>query len=263
MSLIYSKHHLIVMLVCAMLLAACSSAPVEEEVPAQHAVSSSSSSKSESSSSSSSSAKAASASSSKSANSSASASSVMVPTASPPPVVIPPEAQSKFNKAMLQVYAGKIDDGAAQLEQLAAAYPTLSVPYINEGLMYLKVNQFEAAERAFKHAVERDATSAIANNYLGVAQRNLGKFKEAETAYQAAVAADDNYAAAHLNLGVLYDMYLQQPEQALQQYERYQQLLTTPDTKVASWIKELHARTGAGKKPPATETSAVEEGAKP
>lgn len=164
---------------------------------------------------------------------------------------------------MQLVYAGRTDEAATQLEQLAAAYTTLSVPYINEGLMYLKANQFEAAERAFKHAVERDASSAIANNYLGVAQRNLGKFKDAEAAYQAAVTADDNYAAAHLNLGVLYDMYLQQPEQALTQFERYQQLASTPDAKVASWIKELRTRTGAGKKPAASEVSAAGEGAKP
>ena len=129
--------------------------------------------------------------------------------------------------------------------------------------MYLKANQFEPAERAFKHAVERDANSAIANNYLGVAQRNLGKFKDAEASYHAALTADDTYAAAHLNLGVLYDMYLQQPEQALEQFERYQQLVATPDTKVGGWIKELRARTGAGKKPATTETSAVGEGAKP
>ena len=161
------------------------------------------------------------------------------------------------------MYAGKIDEAALQLEQLAATYTMLSVPYINEGLMYLKSNQFEAAERAFKHAVERDPNSAIANNYLGVTQRNLGKFKDAEAAYQAAVTADDNYAAAHLNLGVLYDMYLQQPDQALVQLERYQQLLPTPDSKVASWVKELRTRTGAGKKPAAPAASVAEEGAKP
>lgn len=163
---------------------------------------------------------------------------------------------------MQTVYAGKIDEAALQLEQLAATYPTLSVPYINEGLMYLKANQFEAAERAFKHAVERDANSAIANNYLGVSQRNLGKFKDAEAAYLAAVGADDNYANAHLNLGVLYDMYLQQPEQALSHFEKYQQLTTTPDSRVAGWVKELRTRTGAGKKPAATTDPTTEEGPK-
>ena len=124
--------------------------------------------------------------------------------------------------------------------------------------MYLKANNFEAAERAFKHAVERDANSAIANNYLGVSQRNLGKFKDAEAAYLAAVTADDNYAAAHLNLGVLYDMYLQQPEQALTHYARYQQLQTTPDTKVGSWVKELRTRLGLNKKPAASEAPAAD-----
>ena len=168
------------------------------------------------------------------------------------------------------MYAGKVDDAAAQLEQIGATYPTLSVPFINEGLMYLKANQFEAAERALRKAVERDANSAIANNYLGVAQRNLGKFKDAEASYKAALIADDNYALAHLNIAVLYDLYLQQPDQALQHYDRYQQLVPTPDTKIAGWIKEIHIRMGVNRKPAAaaTETTAdpapaAENGVKP
>jgi tetratricopeptide (TPR) repeat protein len=153
---------------------------------------------------------------------------------------------------MNQVYAGKVDEGAALLEQVANSYPTLSVPYVNEGLMYLKANQFEAAERVLKRAVERDEKSAVANNYLGVAQRNLGKFKDAEASYLAALATDDDYAVAHLNLAVLYDLYLQHPEQALPHYDRYQQLVPTPDPKIAGWIKEIRTRMGVNKKPAAT-----------
>ena len=159
------------------------------------------------------------------------------------------------------MYAGKTDEAAIQLEQIAATYSTLSVPYINEGLMYLKAGQFEAAERALKHAVERDANSAIANHCLGMAQSNLGKFKEAEASYLAALSADDNYAVAHLNLAILYDLYLQQPEQALPHYDRYAQLVPTPDTKVAGWIKEIRGRMGVGKKPAAAEAPAAETAA--
>lgn len=174
----------------------------------------------------------------------------------PPAPTIPAVAQQKFDAAMKLVSAGKQDEAALQLEQLANDYPSLAAPLINAGLLYLKANQFDAAVRAFQRALERDANSALANNYLGVSYRNLGKFKEAEAAYLAAIAVDDSYAAAHLNLGVLYDLYLQKPEQALSEYERYQQLLSTPDTKVASWIKELKSRL-SGNKPKAPSADAA------
>lgn len=168
-----------------------------------------------------------------------------VPSNSVAPPILPAEAQQQFDAAMQLVNSGQRDAAVAKLEQLANAYPTVSAPLINIGLLYLKANQFEMAERAFKRALERDPQSAPAHNYLGVCYRNLGKFKDAEAAYRSALAGDTDYAAAHLNLGVLYDLYLQQPEQALNEYERYQQLLATPDTKVTGWIKELKTRIGS------------------
>jgi hypothetical protein len=60
-----------------------------------------------------------------------------------------------------------------------------------------------------------------------------------------------------LNLAVLYDLYLQQPEDAVQQYDRYQQLVPNPDPKIVNWIREIHNRVGAAKKPAATETSST------
>jgi tetratricopeptide (TPR) repeat protein len=177
----------------------------------------------------------------------ASTSSGQTITQPPTAVAVPAEAQQKFDAAMKLVSSGKQDEAALQLERLATDYPTLATPLLNVGLLYLKANQFEAARHAFERALQRDAKSAPANNYLGVCYRNLGKFKDAQAAYQAALASDEAYAPAHLNLGVLYDLYLQQPEQALTEYERYQQLLPTPDTKVASWIKELKSRLGGSK----------------
>jgi len=180
----------------------------------------------------------------------------------PAEAAVPAEAQQKFDAAMKLVSAGKQDEAALQLEGLANDYPTLATPLINVGLLYLKANQFEAARHAFERALQRDAKSAPANNYLGVCYRNLGKFKEAEAAYQAALANDESYAPAHLNLGVLYDLYLQQPERALTEYERYQLLLSAPDTKVASWIKELKSRLGSSKAKTASGDTAPASGEK-
>jgi tetratricopeptide (TPR) repeat protein len=75
----------------------------------------------------------------------------------------------------------------------------------------------------------------------------LGKFGEAEAAYQHAIAAEPDYAPAHLNLGMLYDLYLAQPQKALDEYERYMAIVGE-NKQVAGWMIELRKRVGA---PPA------------
>ena len=75
-------------------------------------------------------------------------------------------------------------------------------------------------------------------------ERKLGKFAEAEAAYLRAIAAEPNYAPAHLNLGVLYDLYLAEPQKALEQFERYIEI-AGENKQVAGWVIELRKRVGA------------------
>ncbi len=99
---------------------------------------------------------------------------------------------------------------------------------------------------------EVNPASPVAGNELGIALRKLGKFSEAETAYQRTISAEPNFAPAHLNLGVLYDLYLAEPQKALEEYERYLEL-TGENKQVAGWVLELRKRVGsaAPKKEPA------------
>ena len=100
------------------------------------------------------------------------------------------------------------------------------------------------AESAFKTVLAHNPASATAGNELGIVERRLGKFTDAQAAYERSIAADPNFAAAHLNLGVLYDLYLAQPQKALEEFERY--LAIAGDNKqVAGWVVELRIRVGA------------------
>ncbi len=100
------------------------------------------------------------------------------------------------------------------------------------------------AEAAFKAALEVKPTDAVAGNELGIVERKLGKFAEAEAAYQRTIAAEPNYAPAHLNLGVLYDLYLAEPQKALDEFERYIEI-AGENKQVAGWVIELRKRVGA------------------
>ena len=160
------------------------------------------------------------------------------------PTTVPEAAVRQYSDALDLMKAGKFLDAELRLKQLSAAYPQLSGPEVNLGLLYLQGSKLPQAETAFKTALDRNPANAVAANELGIVERKLGKFPEAEAAYQRAVAAEPGYAPAHLNLGVLYDLYLGEPQKALEQFENYIQL-AGENKQVAGWVAELRKRVGS------------------
>jgi tetratricopeptide (TPR) repeat protein len=109
----------------------------------------------------------------------------------------------------------------------------------------LKDSKLTQAETALKAAVQINPANAPAGNELGIVERRLGKFADAEAAYQRTITADPNYAPAHLNLGVLYDLYLAEPQKALDEFERYIEIAGQGNRQVAGWVVELRKRVAA------------------
>jgi tetratricopeptide (TPR) repeat protein len=140
--------------------------------------------------------------------------------------------------------SGRKTDAELEFKQLTVAYPQFAGPQLNLGLLYLNDSRLPEAEGAFKAALELAPANPIAGDELGIVERKLGKFTEAEAAYLHAIAAEPNYANAHLNLGVLYDLYLSEPQKALDQFERYIEI-AGENKQVAGWVVELRKRVGA------------------
>jgi tetratricopeptide (TPR) repeat protein len=100
----------------------------------------------------------------------------------------------------------------------------------------------DLAEQAFQEAISRNNRDAVAYNHLGILLRYQGQFEEARKRYQRAIAIDSDYAYAHLNLGILFDIYLQDLKLALKQYQKYQALIGEEDKQVAGWIVDIQRR---------------------
>lgn len=146
--------------------------------------------------------------------------------------------------------SGNATEAELELKQLALAYPQLSAPFVNLGILYRKAGRLDQSEEALQTAVERNGASAVAWTELGATQRLRGKFPDAAASYEKAIAADPNFAPAYRNLGVVADLYLGDPERALAALERYK-ALTGEDKPVSGWIAELRQRTGKPIRPPA------------
>jgi tetratricopeptide (TPR) repeat protein len=157
---------------------------------------------------------------------------------------IPPRAAQQYSQALQMMKSNRLTDAELEFKQLAVAYPQFAGPQLNLGLLYLNASRLPEAEAAFKAALHTSPANPIAGDELGIVERKLGKFAEAEAAYLAAIAAEPNYAPTHLNLGVLYDLYLVEPQKALEQFERYIEI-AGENKQVSGWVIELRKRVGA------------------
>ena len=164
--------------------------------------------------------------------------------AAPDTAPIPERAAEQYALALELMKSGRDTDAELEFQQLIAGYPQLTGPQLNLGLLYLRDSRLPEAEAAFKAVLEIKPANAVAGNELGIVERRLGKFAEAEAAYQRTIAAEPNYAPAYLNLGVLYDLYLAQPQKALDEFERYI-AIAGENKQVAGWMVELRKRVGA------------------
>jgi len=180
--------------------------------------------------------------------------------APPTPAPLPQVAVDQFARATALLESGQTEAAEKQLLELTAAYPDYSGPYLNLGIAQMKRGDLATAERTLKTAAERAPQNAKVFNQLGILYRRLGHLQEADATYQEALRLDPDYALAHLNLGVLCDLYLGQPQRALDEYERYLSLTSEPQPQVAGWVKELRARLGTSA--PASDAKAAESAAK-
>ena len=160
-----------------------------------------------------------------------------------PVVEIPESAFTDFAAALNYLQRGQMDAAESSLRRMIQQYPQVAGPYTNlAGLLAQRGDNEEALEFA-RQAVQRNPRSAAAYNLQGLLARRTGEFQEAEQAYQNALMADPAFGDANRNLGILYDLYLRQPRQALTAYKAYQAGLEEPDATVAIWIADLERRT--------------------
>lgn len=75
--------------------------------------------------------------------------------------------------------------------------------------------------------------------------RENGQFENAKNEYERALVCDPVDANTPYNLGILYDLYLQDLTKALAYYRQAQTLLGAEDSTLAMWIADLQKRSGA------------------
>ena len=161
-----------------------------------------------------------------------------------PKVNISEAARSDYAQALSYLNNGNDRAAERELRNMVTQYPEIAGPRINLATLLLERGDNEEALGLAREAIAANPRSAAGYNVLGMAERRAGNFDAARSAYQNALAADPGYDQAQLNLGILYDLYLRQPDRALAAYEAFQAAQAEPDTQVNIWIADFKRRAG-------------------
>ncbi len=153
------------------------------------------------------------------------------------------ETRGEFERAVAMMNDGKNDKAIELLAKVIERSPRVTAPYIDIAKAYMRTGKPEPAEQHLKTALELVPNHPVASNEYGLLLRKGGRFKEAREIYEKALASFPDYLPIHRNLGILCDLYLNDPECALKQFEIYSEGMPA-DMQVKTWIAELRVRLG-------------------
>lgn len=165
----------------------------------------------------------------------------------PPPDKGDPEG--RFNEALDLMKQKKAPEAEAAFLALTKDFPDFSGPVTNLGILFAKSNRRNEAIAAFTRAATINGQNASAFNWLGIINREAGNYARAKESYEKAISVKPDYAAAHLNLGLLLENQLKQPEEAVAHYREYYRIGGGKDLRVLPWIAEIEARQPAAATP--------------
>jgi tetratricopeptide (TPR) repeat protein len=167
-----------------------------------------------------------------------------------PAPVAAPDPAALFAQALAAQDSGNADRARALWQQVIIAAPTQAAPHTNLGILYRQRGQIDEAIREYDAAIRLDPRDAWAYHNLGVAHRIRGSWAEAERAYLRAIELRADLVNSHYNLAVLYELFLNRPEEALTHYRTVLSHGGPDADLVAPWIKTLERRLAAPSETP-------------
>lgn len=151
-----------------------------------------------------------------------------------------PVQEADYQKAVEGLRQGKLSSAKKDFLALLSAEPRLAGAQVNLGIIAQKEGDKEAAINAFNQALVLNPRNADALAALGVIALEKGEYRKAESLLLEAADLAPELAIAHYNLGILYELYLQEESDAIEHYTRYVSLSTDEDVKtVTRWLKLL------------------------
>jgi len=165
------------------------------------------------------------------------------------------DLRSNYRQGLSYLKQGQLENAQQILESLVQSHPDRIELHNALGVLYRRRGLIEKALGEYQQAIDlsskppgapsdRSGASEVYNN-IGIAYREHGEFQKAEESYRKAIAFNPKFSSAYYNLGVLYDLYLNRPQEAVRNYQAYERL-AGKDEMVDVWIMDLGKRAAQG-----------------
>jgi len=154
-----------------------------------------------------------------------------------------PQDQDKYALALTMMKSKAFDQAAVYFEELLKQYPDLVGAIVNLALIDQAGGNLDRALERYAHGLSINENNLSALIQSSVILQQKGKFSEAEANLRRAHAIDNVSPIVNYNLGVLYELYLQEFGLAIQHYKRYVAVSKQDDVEtVKRWIKLLEMK---------------------
>jgi tetratricopeptide (TPR) repeat protein len=153
-------------------------------------------------------------------------------------------ARSEFVVADGMLRDNRLKEARRAFRKMTQTYPTLSGPWVKLGIIAERQERYDEAIAMYRKAIEANGDNVNAYNALALVQRRQGDLGAAQNTYRDVLEVWKDFPEAHLNLAILYDLYLNRPEQAQRHYEAYGFLTKGKNPNVRKWLAEVRQRTG-------------------
>lgn len=123
--------------------------------------------------------------------------------------------------------------------RFAVKNPGLSGAYLNLAIIAYTQQAYDEAGRLIVRVLEINPRHPRAYHLRALLRQNNGEIRLAEKDYKKAIALNPHYTIAHYNLALLYDIFLQDLQPAIEHYSIYLELLSSEDKNTQDWINHL------------------------
>ena len=115
--------------------------------------------------------------------------------------------------------------------------------FTDEALAATQAGEPDRAAKLLDSARQADPSLPGIANATGILFMRRGDFQNAEGEFRKAVKAAPTFGAPWANLGILNELYLGFPDQAIECYNRYLASHPADEPLVTGWIKEIREGT--------------------
>jgi tetratricopeptide (TPR) repeat protein len=151
--------------------------------------------------------------------------------------------QAEYQKALGLMKAKSFDKAFTIFTDLTTFYPNLAGAYVNLALIYKAKSDEEKAEKIISRALDINPNNVDALIQLAAFSQKKGEFNKVEQYLLTAEAADRSSDTVQYNLAVLYELYLQQYDDAIDHYENYIALTSNDDKEIVKrWVQLLERK---------------------